>query len=146
MKQSAEAGMRAVISLVGLKALLEALAREGYSVLGPCVRDGAIVYDEIHNLADLPAGWTDRQDAGRYRLEKRDDGALFGYAVGPQSWKRFLHPPVQTLWTAQKTDDGFAVTPGPTESPKLAFLGVRACEISAIAVQDRVFCEGPYRR
>ncbi len=144
MEQSAEAGMRAVISLAGLKALIEALARERFSVLGPCVRNGAIVYDKINNLEDLPAGWTDEQEAGRYRLDRRNDGALFGYAVGPHSWKHTLHPPVQTLWTAQKTEDGFAVTPGPIESPKVAFLGVRACEIHAIAIQDRIFCDGPY--
>jgi hypothetical protein len=68
-----------------LQALIEALVTRGYQVLGPTVRDGAIVYDEIAGAADLPAGWTDRQDAGRYRLERRDDDALFGYAVGPQS-------------------------------------------------------------
>ena len=53
------------------------------------VRDDAIVYDEIASLEDLPVGWRDRQDAGRYRLEPRDDGAFFGFAVGPQAWKRF---------------------------------------------------------
>src|SRR5580658_1988321 len=94
-------GMRAILSLDGLRALIEALLRLGYQVLGPTVRDGAIVYDEVSRLADLPAGWTDRQDAGRYRLERRADEALFGYAVGPQSWKRVLHPPVESLWQAQ---------------------------------------------
>ena len=41
------------------------------------------------DITDLPVGWTDRRDAGRYRLERRDDGALFGFNVGPQAWKRF---------------------------------------------------------
>ena len=146
MQNTPTAGAKAVFSPDVLQALIGVLARQGYTVLGPSVRDGAIIYDEIASLEDLPAGWTDRQEAGRYGLERREDGALFGYAVGPQSWKRFLHPPAETLWTAHKTEDGFSIAPANEAAPKLAFLGVRACELSAIAIQDRVFCEGPYPR
>ena len=94
-------GAKGILSHQGLQALIDALAARGYQVLGPTVRDGAIVYAEVSGIADLPAGWTDRQDAGRYRLERRADTALFGYAVGPQSWKRFLHPPIERLWQAR---------------------------------------------
>ena len=137
-------GTQAILSLDGLRALIEALARLGYQVLGPTVRDGAIVYDDVARLADLPAGWTDQQDAGRYRLERRSDNALFGYAVGPQSWRRFLQQPVQRMWQAQRTDDGFTVVAAEDTTPKFAFLGVRSCEIHAIAIQDKVFVQGPY--
>lgn len=123
--------------------LLEALHSRGYQVVGPTVRDGAIVYDQLRSVSDLPVGWTDEQDAGRYRLSKRQDGAYFGYAVGPHSWKKFLHPPLLRLWTAVRTDDGFSVATDPQEPPQLALLGVRACELHAIAIQDRVFLEGP---
>ena len=99
MTDTVAAGGTATISRGAVQTLLDILAAQNYEVLGPTVRDGAIVYDRIARLADLPAGWTDRQEAGRYRLERRDDGALFGFAVGPQAWKRFLHPPVETLWT-----------------------------------------------
>jgi len=80
---------QAVLSRDALQTLLDRLRERGYRVLGPTVRDQAIVYDDIDAVADLPEGWTDAQDGGRYRLEKRDDNALFGYAVGPQSWKKF---------------------------------------------------------
>jgi sulfhydrogenase subunit beta (sulfur reductase) len=137
-------GTQSILSLDGLRALIEALARLGYQVLGPTVRDGAIVYDEVAKLADLPAEWTDQQDAGRYRLERRSDDALFGYAVGPQSWRRFLQQPMQQMWQAQRTADGFAVVPAEDTAPRFAFLGVRACEIHAIAIQDKVLVQGPY--
>jgi ferredoxin len=137
-------GTQAILSIDGLRALIEALARLGYQVLGPTVRDGAIVYDEVASMADLPAGWTDRQEAGRYRLERRADDALFGYAVGPQSWRRFLQQPMQRMWQAHRTDNGFTIAAAEDTAPKLAFLGVRACEIHAIAIQDKVFVQGPY--
>ena len=63
--------------------LLGAIARRGYTIVGPTVREQAIVYDEISSAADLPIGWTDEQDGGHYRLRRRGDEALFGYAVGP---------------------------------------------------------------
>ena len=92
----------ATIERDALDELFAALRKRGYEVIGPTVRDGAIVYDEIATSADLPVGWTDEQDGGTYRLRRRDDEALFGYAVGPQSWKRFLHPPEVKLWRARR--------------------------------------------
>jgi len=132
------------VILDSLQELFDGLARRDYKILGPAIRDGAIVYDEIASPADLPAGWTDRQDAGRYRLERRNDQALFGYNVGPHSWKKFLHLPQVRLWQAARRDGALQVTPEEHEIPKLAFIGVRACELSAIAVQDRVFMGGVY--
>src|SRR5690554_1105407 len=85
-------------------ALLEALSRRGYTLIGPRVRDGAIVYDRIHWSEDLPVGWTDAQRGGTYRLRRRDDAALFGYVVGPQSWKQWLFPPTLRLWRASRSE------------------------------------------
>jgi ferredoxin len=135
---------KAAINVDGLQALIGALAARGYRVLGPTVRDGAIVYDEIEGVADLPAGWTDGQDAGRYRLERREDDALFGFAHGPQSWKRYLHPPMQTLWTAKKNAEGLKIVPPDPPAQKFAFIGARSCELHAIAIQDKVFQGGPF--
>ena len=56
--------------------LLAALKNRGYQVIGPTLRDGAIVYDELGSAADLPVGWTDEQEGGTYRLRKRDRRSL----------------------------------------------------------------------
>jgi formate hydrogenlyase subunit 6/NADH:ubiquinone oxidoreductase subunit I len=125
--------------------LLQALVARGYQVLGPTRRDGAIVYDRIHSVEDLPAGWTDEQDGGKYRLKRRNDDALFGYAVGPHSWKKFLHPPTELLWQAQCDANGFQIVPQKQSSPKYAFIGVRSCELHAIAIQDHVLLNGPFQ-
>ena len=123
----------------GLQALFDALAQRGYRVVGPTVRDQAIVYDDIASVRDLPAGWTDEQSGGRYRVVRREDNALFGYAVGPHSWKRFLFPPIQQLWRAQREAESLKVEPAALPTERFAFIGVRACELHAIAIQDRVF-------
>ncbi len=136
-------GDKVVMASDALQMLIDALAAD-HQVLGPTVRDGAIVYDEIARLDQLPVGWTDRQDGGKYRLERRTDDALFGFVVGPHSWKQFLHPPVETVLTARRTDAGLAIEAPPAPSQTYAFVGVRACEIRAIAIQDKVFLEGPY--
>ncbi|WP_287788177.1 4Fe-4S dicluster domain-containing protein [Acidiphilium sp.] len=134
-----------LLDRAGLQALVDALVARGFDVIGPTLRDGAIVYDRVARIEEFPVGWTDRQDAGRYRLERRADAALFGYAVGPQSWKRFLHPPEERLWRARRQDDGFTIEPEPPPRTPFAFLGVRACELHAIAIQDRVFLGGAHQ-
>ena len=128
-----------------LAALLAALAADGYRLLGPTVRDGAIVYDEIEGVSDLPRGVSDEQAPGRYRLSRRADDALFGHVVGPHSWKRFLHPPALRLFGAVREGRTFAISPpGGAPLPRSAFVGVRPCDLAAIACQDRVFLGGPF--
>jgi sulfhydrogenase subunit beta (sulfur reductase) len=133
-----------VIDPGALESLVEVLRRRGFRVLGPQVRDGAIVYDDLASAAELPIGWKDVQEPGRYRLERRADSARFGYAVGPHSWKQFLFPPRLRLWAASRTQEGFAVTQEPPPDRPLALIGVRACELHGIAIQDTVFLGGPH--
>ena len=125
--------------------LIEVLSSKGYAVVGPTVRDGAIVYDHIESANDLPRGWTDEQNPGHYRLNRRDDEALFGYAVGPQSWKKYTHPAEVRLWAAERQDSTFRILNNEAHEHRRAFLGARACELAAIAVQDRVLLEDKYR-
>jgi len=143
-RSSLQSGELVVLERDHLQRLLDALGKMGYRVVGPTVRDRAIVYDDLTSVADVPVGWTDEQDGGTYRLKRRNDGALFGYAVGPNSWKKFLHPPVVRLWRAKTGGDGFQIMEEEDELPKFAFVGVRSCEIHAIAIQDKVFLNGEY--
>lgn len=126
--------------------LIEALVRKGYEVIGPQLRNGAIVYDTVDSVEDLPTGWTDEQEPGRYRLKRRADDAFFGYAVGPHSWKNYLHPSDVRLWSAERQGETFRILNNETKPVRAqAFLGVRACELAAIAVQDRVLLGDKYR-
>ena len=143
MPAAATPATRALLDVDGLRALLDALRAEGYTVVGPTVEDGAVLYRELERVDELPRGWTDEQEAGTYRLKRRDDDAYFGYAVGPHSWKQFLFPSRSLLWRARRDEDGgFTLEDGATESDaRYAFLGVRSCELHAIAIQDKVFMD-----
>jgi ferredoxin len=136
-------GDEAVIDLPGLQALLDVLNGRGYTVLGPTVRDGAIVPAPVTSVDELPRGWGDEQDGARYRLHRRDDDAIFGFAAGAQSWKPVLFPAEQVLWRGRRTDQGFTVDEhagieGRFGRPPYALLGVRSCDLHAIGIHDVV--------
>lgn len=131
-----------VCSLEQFDHLLEKIRGDGYELLGPTVRNQVIVLDKIHSSQDLPVGWRDEQSPGSYRLKRRNDNAYFGYNLGPHSWKKFLFPPQEKLFTATKQSNGLVVfQEAMSKFQKMAFLGVRACEIQAILIQDRVFIQ-----
>ena len=125
----------AILTRAGLDELVVALRDDGYQVIGPVRRDDAIVLAELRSGADLPSGWGVDTAPGSYRLRRRDDQAVFGHSAGPGSWKQFLHPPRQQLWQAQ----GGAEPPSP-----YAFLGVRACDLAAIATLGTVLGGGAH--
>ena len=130
--------------------LVELLKRRGYKVIGPTVRESAIIYDELNSPGDLPTGWTDEQTNGTYRLKNRADAAVFSWTVGPHSWKKFLFPPIQKIFATHKNTKGVDLPntkPQKTQDPastRYAFVGVRPCDLHAISIQDKIFLEGPF--
>ena len=141
MTTSDSVGDRVTLSRERLARLLEVLREDGYQLVGPTVRDGAIVHDPIEGIADLPEGWSEVQEAGTYRLRRRNDRALFGFTVGPQSWKQFFFVPTLQLWRARRKDGSFVVLDKTRTVPRLALIGARSCDLHAISIQDRVFLE-----
>ncbi|MFI7317073.1 4Fe-4S dicluster domain-containing protein [Streptomyces venezuelae] len=136
----------AVLDREGLNALVVALTARGHTVVGPTVRDGAIVLAELGSADELPYGWGVELEAGHYRLRRRDDEAAFAHSAGPQSWKNFLHPQREHLWSADRSPEGTVrIRTGSAERPRYAFLGVRPCDLRAIAIQDRVLAGGAFK-
>lgn len=125
--------------------LLNAIKAKGYELLGPTIRDRVVIYDPINGSEDLPVGWSDRQEGGTYRLEKRNDRAYFGYALGPQTWKKFLYPDQIKLWEARKDGNQIEIDPSTPEVRRYALIGIRPCELAALAIHDRIFLQGPYQ-
>jgi sulfhydrogenase subunit beta (sulfur reductase) len=134
-----------VIERSVLDGLIDALRRCGYTVVGPTVRSRSIEYEELRSADELPAGWTDEQDGGAYRLLPRDDEAVFGHTGGHNSAKSFLFPPTLRVWHAGRSpDEALEPVQRAEEAPRYAFVGLRSCDLHAIAVQDRVFLGDRY--
>jgi sulfhydrogenase subunit beta (sulfur reductase) len=122
-----------------MQRLLDVLKVHEYEVIGPKVDQGAIVYDRIATIDDLPQGITDQQEPGKYRLIQTDDPYWFDFAVGPHSWKKYLTPPLLNLLHVKRGEAGLQFEEANQPQKKFAFLGVRGCELAALAVQDRVW-------
>ena len=134
-----------IIDRKSVDILFEGLKARGFELIGPTVRNNVIIYDHIESVSELPIGWTDRQEAGTYRIIKQDDTALFGYVVGPHSWKKFLYPSTQSLWRATRNKRDFEILEEKEEErPRYAFVGVRPCELQALTVLDKVFLESRF--
>ena len=131
-----EAMSSAVIDAAGLRDLVATLINRGYTVVGPTVSDQAIVLAEVTSADDLPRGWGVDVGPGHYRLRERGDDAVFGHSAGPQSWKQFLHPPRQRLWSSE--------APADEPAPTYAFVGVRGCDLAAIAKLNAVLGESAH--
>src|ERR1700730_18437945 len=125
-----------VIDSAGLQQLVSTLLNRGYRVVGPTLSDNAIVLAELQSADDLPKGWGVDVGPGHYRLRRRDDDALFGHSAGPQSWKQFLHPPRQRLWSS----DGAEAE----EVPRDALIMMHVCDLSAIVRLDAVLGTGTH--
>jgi sulfhydrogenase subunit beta (sulfur reductase) len=120
--------------------LLSTLRGLGYRCVGPVVRDGAIAYEALSDIGELPAGINDEQQPGSYRLTATDTVRLFDWANGPQALKPWLFSSRECLWTAQRSADGsLSFTEQVPQGEPTAVIGVRACDLAALALQDRHF-------
>jgi sulfhydrogenase subunit beta (sulfur reductase) len=123
--------------------LFGALAADGRRIVGPTIADGAVVYDELDGPDDLPHGWTAQTAPGSYRLKETGVSRAFDYGVVLTAWKRFTHPSLVPLTRARRDGDLVTVEPVNDPAPRLAFVGVRACELAALRIQERAMRAGP---
>jgi sulfhydrogenase subunit beta (sulfur reductase) len=128
-----------------LQRLIDALHAKGYRVIGPVLRDGAVAWDTIRTVSNLPVGWRDAQDPGRYRLEQAGSEEIFGVVHGPHSLKPLTFAPTEPLLQIERSRDGFSARPTPPPAEKVAVLGARSCDLAGLAIQDRIFLKDAYR-
>ena len=137
-------GEQVVIPKLALGVILDVLRDDGYRLVGPTIREGAITYDEIERMDELPIGWRDEQSPATYRLSDHKDETYFGYVVGPDSPKKYLYPSRLPLFKIRDNGHGPEVQSLNETPPRFALIGIRSCDIAAMDVQDRVFIEGPF--
>ena len=113
--------------------LIQTLLCEGYQVIGPTLRDGAIVYDNVDQCRiSRPAG-----PMSRSRDVIASRGAKTGRCSVTQSDRRagrstFTRRKCGYV-EAERDGETFRILNNAAEaSTRYAFLGVRACELAAI--------------
>ncbi len=118
--------------------------KASHRVIGPKIENGVIVLREI-DYEDIPAGISDIQKPSFYRIspERKDD--IFSFSNGPDSFKRFLQPPLREVFKFKKSKKSISITPTLTDDKPIAFFGIRACDLSAIKLYDKIFMEGIQR-
>jgi sulfhydrogenase subunit beta (sulfur reductase) len=131
-----------------LQRLIDLLQAKGHRVVGPTLRDGSVMWDTVRQVSDLPVGWRDIQEPGRYLLENTGSTQIFGVVHGPQSLKPFTFAPREPLLQIERTKKGFSAHPTLPRQENIAVLGPRACDLAGLAVQDHIFlkdaCRDPY--
>jgi ferredoxin len=125
--------------------LLDTLKAGGYRIVGPAVREGAVMWDTIRQVADLPIGWRDVQEPGRYRLEQTGATRIFDVVHGPQSLKPFTFAPREQLLVIEKKNGRVSAQPTLPKGERVAVLGTRACDLAGLAIQDHIFLNDAYR-
>ena len=135
----------AVIEREDLDELFLSLRAHGYRVLGPTVRSGTIVHRELETSHDLPKGWHDEQAPGTYRIRDDGDDELFGWAVGPNSLKSAVFPADTVVWRGRRRQGDVEISVPDDGEGREAFVGVRPCEVAALAVLSKVLSGGHYR-
>jgi len=137
-------GATVSIPLEDLARLFQELRRRGFTLIGPRVLDGELILTELASPSDLPGGFTNTTAPGAFSLIPTDSPDLFGVIGGQPSWKQFFYPPRRTLWHAQRESESWEVVLSPPATPAYACIGVRACDLAAIQVHDRVFLQGDH--
>lgn len=129
-----------------LQSLITALHQAGYSCIGPQLRDAAIVFDYLTSAEQLPWGIKDQQSPGKYRLEATNEKRAFAWANGPQGIKPWLFKPRETVWRVVRDTAGkLQFIPQENTDPPLAIFGARACDLAAMAIQDKVLTSDQHR-
>ncbi|OJY59189.1 4Fe-4S dicluster domain-containing protein [Thiobacillus sp. 0-1251] len=135
--QSDRAGF---LPLAQLPSLLARLRERGYQCLGPTVEEGAIVMRELEPPDDLPRGIQAEQTPGRYRLTSDPLNRYFAWANGPQAIKPHTFAPKESLWRVERDEAGkLQFTADHPPLLRQAIIGVRACDLAALALQDAHF-------
>jgi ferredoxin len=143
-EQELPLGCSAVLAKDDLQTLVDRLRHRGYRTVGPQVAEGAVIYDDLVDVRQLPIGMLDEQDGGRYRLRRDPQAGWFDFVVGPGSLKSFVFPPREPLVEAERKDGSWEMQAVVPQAEPVAVIGVRSCDLHALAIQDRVFLAGPY--
>lgn len=127
-----------------LDRLLSGLQAKGYRCMGPTVEQGAIIFGELLVATELPRGLQVVQSPSQYTLTSDPQNRYFAWVNGPQAIKPLTFAPRESLWRVQRDELGGLKFESVAQQPiRTALIGVRACDLAALALQDAHFLREP---
>ncbi len=134
----------AFLSRNNFQSLIDYLVEQDYSVIAPTIKQDAIHYQPIHHIDEMVCSYHEQSSAGSYQLVKDQSGKYFNWSNGVSCLKPWFFKPHETLWqlNLNKTPPQYqAIIP---KEQKKAFIGVRACDLAALQLQDQHFLQDKY--
>lgn len=129
-----------------LQVLIDDLTKKGFQCIGPQVQSNTIVYAPLKQAQNLPWGVRDKQGPGRYELAFTEEKKAFLFSNGPEAIKPLVFSPQETVWKVVRNEQGKLIfEPSLGEIQPIALIGARACDLAALAIQDKVFLHGKYQ-
>jgi len=117
------------------------LKEKGYNVIAPVLKEGVIFYDFISSPKEIVRNVKEIQGRGFYRIIGESNLVFGDFTHGFSSPKEFLHPPTEVLLKLERDlKQKFETFNG-----KIAFFGIRSCDLKSIEILDNVFIKkNPY--
>lgn len=125
--------------------MLKVLQNKGYKCVAPRYIDGAINYATLNQARELPWGMEDEQGSAHYKVIKTGVKRAFAFTLPAQSVKPMLFKAHETIWKVIRNVEGKLAFESQVVYEKIAVFGVRACDLRAIAIQDRIFIDDAYQ-
>jgi len=126
--------------------LLKILNDKNYECIGPQVKNHAIVFDTLDDIKQLPWGIQETQSPGDYQLHQTGKKQAFAWANGPQAIKPLIFKAEEPMWRVKRDKSGkLNFERFKPAIKQQAIIGAKACDLAALAVQDRVFLKDKYQ-
>ena len=132
------------MSADGLARLVALLVERFDEVIGPVADGGVVRLRPIESADDLPTGVTDIQGPGSYHLRETGSALRFSYGPSVDSLKAIVHPPAVPVWTMRRRDGSLIVDAAEPSTTTRGVIGVRACDLRALAKLDRTQIGGAH--
>jgi sulfhydrogenase subunit beta (sulfur reductase) len=127
-----------------LQRLWDCLMAAGWQIHAPQAVNGALVWQAAMTPAVLPQGMVMESAPASCRLIHGEGARSLSLPVAMQGVKPYTFAPAESLWRLERDAGGLRFTA--TEAPltPIALLGVRSCDLAALALQRRHFTDDPW--
>ena len=138
-------GQTLVIDKPDLARIIDLLWKDGYTVVGPTIAQGAIIFDEVRGAGAVAHRLDGRARGGNVPAQAPRRRGVFRLCGRPTLVEEISVPcAIDAVHDRARPRIRSRSSPSPEPAPRYAFLGARSCDLHAIEIQDRVFMQGPH--